>query len=81
MKTKYWSAAEVLNGIKERPAKMRRILGGKLRARFVVVCDGVRMECDTMPTLDKLMTCTYAEAPKVCHNWDNGTTINFDEKP
>jgi hypothetical protein len=58
---------------------MRRI-GGKLRARFVVRCDGEMTECRSIPALDKLMSCTYSEAPEVFHNWDNGITINFDAK-
>jgi hypothetical protein len=79
MKTKYWTAKELLEGITERPAASRRI-GGKLRARFLVICDGQMKAFATMPALGKELSIILAPAPAVHHNFDNGITINFDAK-
>jgi hypothetical protein len=79
MKTKYWTAKELLEGIAERPAANRRI-GGKLRARFIVIADGHVTDCATMRGLENQLSIIYAQAPRVHHNCDNGITINFDAK-
>lgn len=69
---KYWTAEELLAGIKESPKADRK------GSRFTVISDGVTYCPATRRDLDRLVSCTYSTAPRVFRNFDKGITIDFD---
>lgn len=75
MNEKYWTANEVLEGIKEKPKSMRRFF-----PRFTVLADGDRYQFQTKASLDNHLQYTRASKPHVFVNAGNGITINFDLK-
>lgn len=72
---KYWTAKEVLAGIKEMPRSMRGTF-----PRYTVICDDDRFMITTRAKLDQILQCTYASQPKVYVNAGKGITIDFDCK-
>lgn len=71
--TKYWTADEVLAGIKEKPASERGTY-----PRFSVYVDGEYLERKTRKGLDNLVSIILSKAPKVFINAGKGVTIDFD---
>jgi hypothetical protein len=75
---RYWTAAEVLAGVVERPASERRDAGGVVRPRFTVLSDGQAFFANTTRQLEQLLSCTRAARPLVFINRDKGVTVDFD---
>lgn len=75
---RYWTAAEVLAGVVERPASERRDAGGVVRPRFTILVDGQAIFCQSMKQLERVLSYTRATQPRVFTNYDKGLTIDFD---
>lgn len=71
---RYWTAEELLEGVKEAPAWERK------GYRYMVKCDETVYFASTKHQLSKIVASVYSTAPRTYRNADKGITIDFDHR-